>query len=239
MLLGLSIIFAIIAVALIFLVELALYFVPVEKEVRMFQGWLPDGIVTVSPNDEVLNGTQKIVDRLSRYWPDSPYSFRLEIDDSKIANAMALPGGLIVVTQGLLDQVESENELAFVLGHELGHFRNRDHLRSLGRGVVLSIFIAAIGSGDGGGIGTNITDLALRNFSRRQERQADEFGLLLVQSQYGHVNEAWRFFERWDEYENRTAMDFLSHLSTHPKSGERIEDLREFAEREVGRPPAK
>ena len=112
---------------------------------------------------------------------------------------MALPGGLIVVTQGLLDQVESENELAFVLGHELGHFRNRDHLRALGRGVVISLFFAVVTGNDVAGLGIKATDLTLRGFSREQETRADEFGLAIVHAEYGHVNQASRLFERWDE----------------------------------------
>ena len=48
---------------------------------------------------------------------------------------------------GLLENVESENELAFVLGHELGHFRNRDHLRGLGRGIAFSLVLVAGGRG--------------------------------------------------------------------------------------------
>ena len=44
-------------------------------------------------------------------------------------NAVALPGGNIVVFAGLLKEIKSENELAMILGHELGHFAHRDHLR--------------------------------------------------------------------------------------------------------------
>ena len=117
---GLTAIFIVIVLALTFLIEIALYFIPAEKEAELFRDWLPDDLVTVSPGDERLHKTQLLVDRLAFHWADSPYEFRVEIDDSEVANAMALPGGLIIVTEGLLDQVESENELAFVLGHELG-----------------------------------------------------------------------------------------------------------------------
>ena len=62
---GLTIIFAVIVALLIFLVEIALYFVPVEKEVAMFENWLPEDLVTVSPSDERLYQTQLLVDRRS------------------------------------------------------------------------------------------------------------------------------------------------------------------------------
>ena len=169
------------------------------------------------------------MDRLAFHWGDSPYEFRVEIDDSEVANAMALPGGLIIVTQGLLDQVESENELAFVLGHELGHYKNRDHIRALGRGIVFSlVFAVATGSGDAAGLGLKVSDLALRGFSRKQESRADEFALAIVYTQYGHVNEAWRLFERWDD-EDHSILDLVTYLSTHPQAGDRVESLESLA----------
>ena len=227
---GLTAIFVGIALLLVFLIEVVLFFVPAESEARLFSDWMPEDVVTVDPASEQRQRTQALVDQLASHWTDVPYDFRVEIDDSATANAMALPGGLIVVTQGLLDQVESENELAFVLGHELGHFRNRDHLRALGRGVVVSLFFAVITGNDVAGLGIKATDLTLRGFSRSQETKADEFGLSLVQAEYGHVNQASRLFERWaEEYGNSLAL--IAYLSTHPQPGDRAVRLREIAER--------
>ena len=228
---GLTAIFVVIVVALVFLIEIALYFVPAEKEAAFFRDWLPDDLVTVAPDDERLYQAQLLLDHLAFHWAGNPYDFRVEIDDSDVANAMALPGGLIVVTSGLLDQVETENELAFVLGHELGHYRNRDHLRALGRGVAFSLFFAVTTGSDVSRLGIKVTDLALRGFSRKQESRADEFGLALVYAQYGHVNEAWRLFERWDDGD-ASMPDVVSYLSTHPQPGSRVEDLHSLAVRE-------
>ena len=228
---GLTAIFIVIALALVFMIEVALYFISAEDESNLFEGWLPEDLVTVSHNDDRLRETQRLVDRLVVHYADSPYQFRVEIDDSELANAMALPGGLIIVTEGLLDQVESENELAFVIGHELGHFKNRDHLRALGRGVVFSIFFAAITGNDVAGIGVKAADVTLRGFSRKQETKADEFGLAVVNAEYGHVNEAWRLFQRWAISDNSFA-DIVAYLSTHPESAARVDDMIAFAENE-------
>jgi len=222
---GISFLFAIIIIALIFMVEIALYFVPEDEEAALFEDWLPEDILTVSPDDARLEKLETMVWRLSRHYPESAYEFRIEIDDSETMNAMALPGGLIVVTSGLLDQVESENELAFILGHEMGHFKNRDHMRALGRGVVISIMFATIsGSGAATELGVSVTDLALRGFSRGQEASADEFGLGIVQQEYGHIADSWRFFERIDE-EDHVSIEFLTYLSTHPSPDDRIDAL--------------
>ena len=224
---GLSAILVLIVVALVFLIEVALYFIPADREAALFRNWLPEDIVTVSPVDERLYQTQLLLDRLAFHWGDNPYEFRVEIDDSSHANAMALPGGLIVVTTGLLDQVESENELAFILGHELGHYRNRDHLRALGRGIIFGLLFAVTTGSDVSSVGINFADLALRSFNRKQELSADEFGLELVYTEYGHVDQAWRLFERWDDGED-ALFEILDYTSTHPQPEDRIEVLDEY-----------
>ena len=132
------------------------------------------------------------------------------------------------MTEGLLQQVESQNELAFVLGHELGHFRNRDHLRALGRGIALSLFFTVTSGSDVSGLGIKVSDLALRGFSRKQELAADSFGLDVVNAQYGHVSEAWRLFERWDT-EDGTLLDIATYTSTHPQPDDRIGKLEQLA----------
>lgn len=228
---GLTAIAAVIALVLIFLIEVALYFVPVDTEARLFASWLPEDLTAISPVDDRLYETQMLVDRLTEHWAEAPFEFRVEIEDTDEANAMALPGGLIIVTRGLLDDVGSENELAFVLGHELGHYKNRDHLRALGRGAVMVLFFRVITGSDVANIGINVADIALRSFSRKQESQADEFGLAVVNAEYGHVEEAWRLFQRWDS-EGASSNDPVPYLATHPRPGDRVSSMQELADRE-------
>lgn len=231
LIIGLSAIAVLVALALIFLIEVALYFIPAETEARLFSSWLPEDLTAISPVDDRLYETQLLADRLVSHWANAPFEFRVEIEDTDAANAMALPGGLIIVTRGLLDDVESENELAFVLGHELGHYRNRDHLRALGRGLVLALFFRVVTGNDVAGIGINVADITLRSFSRKQETSADEFGLAVVNAEYGHVNEAWRLFQRWDSGSDARG-DAIPYLSTHPRPGDRVRRLQEIADRE-------
>ena len=224
---GLSLIFVLIVLVLVFMVELALLLVSPEAEARVFQDWTPGDLVAVDADDQRLAGVDTLTRRLARHWPESPYRFRVAIDDSELPNAMAFPGGLIIVTTGLLNRVESENELAFVLGHEIGHFRNRDHLRMLGRGVLLGLSVSVLGQGSGSGLGLTIADFTLRGFSRQQEADADEFGLALVYAEYGHVGEASRFFERISE-EYGGDHGFYEYAATHPSPEDRINEIREL-----------
>jgi predicted Zn-dependent protease len=226
---GLGLLVTAVTIVLIFLADAVLAIVPAEQEAAMFDAWIPEDIATVAFNDERLLTTDAILQRVARHNPESPYAFRVEIDDSPVPNAMAFPGGLIVVTSGLLEQVQSENELAFVLAHELGHYRNRDHLRAMGRGLVLSMLLLTISGGDTTNYGATIAGYTGRAFGRRQESRADAFGLELVQAEFGHVAEAWRFFERGME-DGAAAALLDDYTASHASSRTRIQDLIKLAE---------
>jgi predicted Zn-dependent protease len=132
-----------------------------------------------------------------------------------------------------MKQVESENELAFVLGHELGHFRNRDHLKSLGRDLALALLIATLSQGSSvGDLAALSGDLAGRSFSREtgREAEADAYGLSLVVAEFGHLEGATDFFEKLPAPENVVERSLSSYLNTHPLSEERIEDMTRLAE---------
>ncbi|ESQ08461.1 MAG TPA: hypothetical protein DDY14_14930 [Chromatiaceae bacterium] len=226
---GLGLTFAAIIVVIVYMVDIVLLFVSPEQEVAMFEAWTPAAANTADVDDERLAALQELTARLAQHWPDSPYRTRVAILSSDEPNALALPGGLILISSELLDQVESENELAFVIGHELGHFKHRDHIRALGRGVALGILFAAVsGSGSASALGGYISQLTLRGFSREQEANADEFGLQLVQREYGHVAEATRFFERLSQ-DGGAANKTMAYVSTHPLPSERIDALLQFA----------
>ncbi len=158
---------------------------------------------------------------------------KLHILDEPLPNAMVSAGGHVFVTQGLLDQAESENELAFVLAHELGHYENRDNLRSLGRSLVflsLNSVLAATGVQlPSFLIGSmNLADL---HYSRDQEQKADVYAFEIMFERYGHVDHTLDFFERLNaqEFDLGVADQFLEWQSTHPLTESRIDYLEALA----------
>lgn len=179
---------------------------------------------TSAPNQVAL---QKLLDRLVAELP-SPQrerTYKLIYVDDGTVNAAAIPGDRVLVFRGLVDQADSENELAMVLGHELGHFANRDHLRGLGQKLLLQLTLGWL-MGDVGSLQTIATSgvLALNEaqFSQHQETQADEVGLTLLHRFYGHVAGATDFFERLGQ-QDKTTIDWLS---SHPAPVQRVEGLR-------------
>jgi Zn-dependent protease with chaperone function len=177
---------------------------------------------------ETTRSIQALVDRLQARCASLPYTITVHVQPSPAVNAAALPGGHILVFSGLLAEMRSENELAFVLAHELGHFAHRDHLRGLGRAVVLMaastmLFGADNSVSDMIGQGMVLTELS---FSRKQETQADEFALEALYCLYGHVAGATAFFEKIPEAADPGR--FGHYFASHPENRRRIRHLEDL-----------
>ena len=148
---------------------------------------------------------------------------RLLIVANDDVNALAVPGGIIVLFDGLLDEVHSLNELAMILGHEIGHLQNKDHLRALGRGLILGT-LGALVFGNNGLLERQLLSAPAtalqRRHSRRRERAADSAGLALLCAHYGHSGGSADFFAR---HANEAAA--FGFFATHPASAERVAAL--------------
>ncbi len=198
--------------------------------------WLGDKMVHQIPG-KISPALQKRLDALLEHLPkDSPlkkYNFRVYLLDIDEANAVALPGGAIVVYKGLLDMVDSENELSMVLGHELGHYANRDHLRRLGKGLVLNSAVWLLFGRIAGSDQVLFPLLAGLDsrYSKEQEEAADAYGIKLLYLRYGHVAGATKFFRKILEDGDYNRYKYL--LSTHPDPKRRIDRLEGLARKNM------
>jgi Zn-dependent protease with chaperone function len=161
---------------------------------------------------------------------------RIYYSDSDVVNAFASLNGLIVINQGLLDFVESENELAFILAHEIAHVKERHPIKSLGSGLIVSLAMSIIMGGDNSGAASTLTSgawLTSLSFSRAHESESDVLALKAVQQYYGHATGSVGFFSRLKE--EQYLPDMLTFISTHPGHNERIADIKILAS-ELGFP---
>ncbi len=208
-------------------VDLVVTKLPPELERRL--GELNAGMYPPAVDGRVEEALQRILDGLSRHGSGtSSPPWRVHLAESGMVNAVALPGGHIVIYSGLLDAVESENELAFVLAHEMGHFAHRDHLRGLGRRLVLFVMAASLFGRDSAVsdfAGRSLGNLELK-FSREQEEAADLSAVDLLYRRYGHAGGATEFMQRLAAVEGRGPAVYL--FSTHPHPRDRIKALREY-----------
>lgn len=214
-----------------FAMELALPHISVARERAWFGAWKMSA-ATVEPGVDAVAwerakaGLKKIAAQ-----PEVPaLDYRLVLLDQAAPNAFAFPDGTIAITRGLLRVCgDDEVALAFVLGHELGHFAHRDHLRALGRTAGRAVAWTLIFGGTGDALSAQTLNLMELAHSRAQEEAADAFGLALVQRVYGRTAGAERLFRWLEERENAPA--WAAWLQTHPASSSRIETLRRASER--------
>lgn len=217
-----------VAVLVAYFVDIVLWMLPCDAEVSLVGSMGSVGDEGGGP-DAQTEKLQALVDQLASGWSENPYALRVTVLEEAEPNAFAAPGGRVLVTRGLLDMAESENELAFVLGHEIAHFRDRDHLRALGRAALLQLVLAGVGIG-GGDVGLlGQTGLLTQlTFNRSAEREADAFGLDLVERHYGHVAGAGVFFERIAS-RHPLAASVPAFASTHPQPLARAKAVRRLA----------
>lgn len=154
-----------------------------------------------------------------------PAQVRLSASDAP--NAMVVPGGTMYVFSGLLEHVKSENGLSFVLAHELAHLAHRDHLRALGRGVVL-YGLAALVTGDNSalaGVLAPAQQLGESSYSRSRESAADALALRVLHCRYGHAGGATEFFTAL-RGKDESSLPGSHYFASHPAMDARIAALQ-------------
>lgn len=145
------------------------------------------------------------------------------------ANALALPGGQVIVTDEMVTLAESPAMLAGVLAHEIGHVEHRHGIRRLGRAAGLSAVVMLMTGDvtsmthDIGVVGAGLLD---RSYSRGFEREADARGIALMRHAGKDPESLAVLLERL-EAPAKGDDDWASWLSTHPSTAERVRVLRE------------
>ena len=149
-----------------------------------------------------------------------PYDVNIYISGEEIANAYALPGGTIHITKGMLSKIKNQNELVFIVGHELGHFKNKDHLKSMGQALIF-LTLATLMGDDYNFLGHSINAGGTK-YSQSAEFSADKTGLELMNCAYGSVTDATTLFERMGEGKS----DWEFFLATHPNFESRVQKIK-------------
>lgn len=209
-------------------VDTSVQYITPEQETKLYEYVnFPQGLGAEESQEAAA--VQALLARMQECAP-LPYPVSVQVVQDDQVNAAAFPGGHILVFSGLLDQTKSENELAFILGHELGHFKNRDHLRSMGRGIaLLAMGVVLLGPDtDVGEIIFSTLGVAQQSYSRGQESAADRYALDVLNCHYGHVGGSTQFFETLKKQDR--IPDALKYFSTHPSDQKRIDDINALAE---------
>lgn len=197
----------------------------------------------LSDNTEINELVQRVGQRIAKAAnkPDYQWEFAV-IQDDKMVNAFALPGGKVAVFTGILKHTQSEAGLATVMGHEVAHALQRHGVERMSRSIIdqiaqLGAIGAAVGAHGGGGaiagaLGAYGVNVSLP-FNRKQESEADYIGLRLMAEAGYDPREAVPFWERMSGCPRqmigklcfRAQQAIPEFLSTHPSDATRINQI--------------
>jgi predicted Zn-dependent protease len=215
---------------------------------QQYQQFLSTNKVVSSSNNRDAEMVRRVGQRITRavetYYSQNGltdklngYNWEYNLVDDKAVNAWCMPGGKIVVYTGLLPISQNEAALAVVMGHEVSHAllqhgnqrMSQGLLQQLG-GVALSVAIANKPAETQnlflGAYGAGTTVGVLLPFSRKQELEADRYGLIFTAMAGYNPQEAIALWERMEKAsQGQGAPEFLS---THPTEGRRIDQLQQY-----------
>jgi predicted Zn-dependent protease len=192
----------------------------------------------LSDDQEVIDMVSKVGNQIALVSdrPDYDWEFNV-IEDEKMVNAFALPGGKVAVYTGILPYTKDENGLATVMGHEVAHALVRHGgermttilLAQLGQ-VAMNIALrdqdpaAKAALNIGYGLGSTVG--VILPFSRNQESEADRVGLILMAKGGYDPSTSVEFWQRMAEKkEKKSPPEFLS---THPADEKRIAQIKQW-----------
>ena len=203
---------------------------------------LEDGFLKPSelPEEDKIRA-RKIFQSIAAEFKNDNFRYQLRFhklqwgENNEIANAFALPSGLVIATDELINIAERDSHLLSVFAHEIGHARERHTMRSIARAASAAVVFGLL-FGDVSGLAAIPFALAQLKYSRDFERDADCFAYRILISQ----GESWQNFSEMlkliegknnfgklfaDESgeENQLTKGLLEFLSTHPPSAARAD----------------
>lgn len=198
-----------------------------------------------APSRQSQGGDQRLDPALTAYvqgvglriaaFSDRKLPYEFTVLDNSIPNAWALPGGKIAVNRGLLTQLNSESELAAVLGHEIVHAAARHSAQAMSRGMLIQggLIVAQVAAHDsdygniammGAGLGAQ---LLTQRYSREAELEADKYGIDYMKRAGYDPQGAVSLQETFVRMNDKKDASWLSGLfASHPPSQERVEANR-------------
>lgn len=181
-------------------------------------------------NERVRRVGMRIANAVGGDLPTAKWEF-VVFDAPKTVNAFALPGGKVGVYTGLLNLAESDDELAIVMGHEIGHVTARHGAERMSTGAVAGVIGAGVGLASQKseyrdlimtGFGLAATGATLA-FSRSNESEADNIGIRYAAKAGYDPRAAVTFWKKMEKQSGNSST--VKWLSTHPPHAERIADL--------------
>jgi len=245
---GLAVIGSVLGAALLVgpLARVALRFVPrsVDDGIgREAYAHVLGRIGTERDDQAMREPVQTVLDRLVEAVPSSPFHFRVAICDSPMLNAFALPGGQMVLTTRMIAALDSAEELAAVLAHEMNHVLARHSMEMTIRTSGLRFLVhVASGGKVAAGVAMSVwSAIGVMGYSRDKERDADLRAVHLLVGANIDPQALLPMFGKLQAEEERhgaapvepSTQKMLEKFRTHPAIAQRIADV----ETEIAKAP--
>lgn len=186
---------------------------------------------------EALNQDLEAYNRQHNANRKNPYLGAFEfilLADRKTVNAFALPGGKVFVTHALYDKLETEGQLAGVLGHEIGHVIMRHGNKRMAKQGLYQGLAGAMGvlggGGQGGGMGQMIASALSMKYGRDHELESDDWGVKLC-GLAGYDPRAMKGVMKILEAATGGGQSPPEFMSTHPKPANRVAYIEQAIEK--------
>jgi predicted Zn-dependent protease len=163
------------------------------------------------------------------YREEFPWQVKI-IQDDKTLNAFCTPGGYIYVYTGLIKYLDTEDQLAGVMGHEIAHADKRHTTDNLTKAYGWQLLIDIVVGSNQGAVTEIAKSLAHLSYSRAAEREADHFSVIYLCPTDYKSDGAAGFFEKMQE--EGTAGKVPEFISTHPNPENRVQSIRQKAQEE-------
>jgi Zn-dependent protease with chaperone function len=199
---------------------------PVSMELRMGENFDAQvgAIFPTCRNEEGQRILSALGDRIAM-GADTPFDIRVRAVEAPMVNAFALPGGPVLITDDLISEAETPDELAAVIAHEVAHVEMRHVMqavwRDLGIGMLLDL---VVGGGTGAGqqaviLAGQASDLT---YSREAELEADTRGQALLHAAGLSSLGMAPFFDRMARADGSGRLgEAVEFMNSHPDSGRR------------------
>lgn len=186
--------------------------------------------LTLSDDRDLVGPVERIGEAILVETEKADLDWRFHVVEDETVNAFNVPGGLVYVHRGLIEEADDEDELAAVIGHEIGHGVARHGAQRLSQQYELSLLAQAVLGEDPGLIQEIAAQIAaagaLARSSREQEFEADELGVAYMHEAGYEPQGMVRFFERLLELRERDPGTVERFFATHPDLEDRIDEVR-------------
>lgn len=189
----------------------------------------------VEQNPELVSRLETVATPLIKDTNRKNVDYKFRIIDSSEVNAFSAPNGYIYVSKGLLNIVESDDELTFVIAHEMGHIEKKHAIiryrRALAAAIIASIFIASNSNNKDQTadlLAVVMAGIVLKGYSREQENEADEVALAHLK----HTGMDYLSFNvlmgKFIDMRQRKIWAINQIFLTHPAPEKRLENLNKL-----------